>query len=36
MRQSNMHHVAERIIHDFRQGRIGRISLETPEDKSII
>lgn len=36
MRQSNMHHVAERIIHDFRQGRIGRISLEIPADKSII
>ncbi|WP_116963973.1 ribosome biogenesis GTPase YlqF [Fastidiosibacter lacustris] len=30
--QNNHHHIAEKIIQDFRQGRIGRISLETPEN----
>ena len=28
----NIHQTAEKFILDFRQGRIGRISLETPED----
>ncbi|WP_151193252.1 ribosome biogenesis GTPase YlqF [Cysteiniphilum sp. JM-1] len=30
--QQHMHHIAEKLIQDFRQGRIGKISLETPEN----
>ncbi|WP_440993390.1 ribosome biogenesis GTPase YlqF [Cysteiniphilum litorale] len=30
--QQHMHHIAEKIIQDFRQGRIGKITLETPEN----
>ncbi len=30
--QQHMHHIAEKIIQDFRQGRTGKISLETPEN----
>lgn len=32
MGQSNTHHIAEKIIYDFRRGRIGKISLEAPSD----
>ncbi|WHN66180.1 ribosome biogenesis GTPase YlqF [Cysteiniphilum sp. QT6929] len=30
--QQHMHHIAEKLIQDFRQGRIGKITLETPEN----
>lgn len=30
--QQHMHHIAEKVIQDFRQGRTGKISLETPEN----
>lgn len=30
--QQHMHHIAEKLIQDFRQGRIGNITLETPEN----
>lgn len=30
--QQHTHHIAEKIIQDFRQGRIGAMSLETPDN----
>ena len=30
--QQQQHHIAEKIIQDFRQGRIGKVSLETPDN----
>ncbi|MBK2125452.1 ribosome biogenesis GTPase YlqF [Fangia hongkongensis] len=30
--QQNIHHIAEKIIQDCRHGRLGRVSLETPDN----